>query len=92
MLVQLILEQHGFELCGSTYLWAFFNSKYDSTPQSMLVESKDVEEPHIWRADFRLYVDFELHGGLAPPNPRIVQGSAVVLVIIKPSTICIKGK
>lgn len=23
--VQLILEQHGFELCGSTYLWILFN-------------------------------------------------------------------
>lgn len=28
--VQLTLEQHGFELCGSTYMQLFFVSKYYS--------------------------------------------------------------
>ena len=29
-MVQWTLEQHGFELCKSTYMWIFFNSKYNS--------------------------------------------------------------
>ena len=32
--VQLTLEQHGFELHGSTYMWIFFSSKYYSTTRS----------------------------------------------------------
>ena len=58
MQIQLILEQHRFELHGSTYTWIFFSSEYCSTSRSALVDSADVEpriqetadteEPQIW--------------------------------------------
>ena len=34
--VQLTLEQHRFELWGSTYTWIFFDSKYSSTSWSLV--------------------------------------------------------
>ena len=53
--IQLTLEQHRFELRGSTYTRIFFSSKYYTLQDSKLVESMDAkpdtEEPHIQRAD-----------------------------------------
>ena len=34
--LRLTLEQSRFELCGSTYKWIFFNSKYFRTAWSMI--------------------------------------------------------
>ena len=42
-LLQLILEQHLFELHRSTYMQIFYDSKQYSTTQSLAVESEDVE-------------------------------------------------
>lgn len=46
-----------FGLYNSTYMQMFFNSKYYSTKSPWLIESVEVEEPWIWRADYKLYMD-----------------------------------
>ena len=73
---QLILEQHKFELCGSTHAWTVFNSKY--VPHSQwVIESEDMK---LWiqRPDYKFNVDLWLHRGSAPLIPHIVQGSIVI--------------
>ena len=59
------LEQHRFELRGSTYTQIFFNSKYYSTTKSTVIwiqgwEMSDMEETWEWRAAFKLYTVFQL--------------------------------
>lgn len=39
-----------------------------------MVESADMEEPQIQRADYKLYVDFQLRGGLVPLTPKLFKG------------------
>ena len=83
--VQLTLEQHRFEQCGSTYTQIFFNSKHYSTIQSPVgwiwrCRTTDMEEPCIrrnWvyrRAYHKLYRDFRQHGGSAPLTPVLFKG------------------
>lgn len=62
---------HGFDLGRSTYTWTFFSSKYFSTIRSMagwihVWGTEDTEEPHLWRADCKLYMDFWQHKWLCP--------------------------
>ena len=69
--VQLALKQQGFELCRSIYMQFFFNSKYYITTWSVVgwvlrCGTINTEEPQIWRAHYKLYLDFQLHESLAP--------------------------
>ena len=48
-LLQLVLEQHLFELHRSTYMQIFHNSKHYSTTHSLAVESEDVELQNMSR-------------------------------------------
>lgn len=52
LLMQLIFEQGGFELFGSIYMWIFsiVSTTVLHSPVD-LVESTDMEEPLIWRAN-----------------------------------------
>ena len=52
MLMQLTFEQRGFELFGSIYMWIFsiVSTTVLHSPVD-LVESTNVEEPLIWRAN-----------------------------------------
>ena len=62
---------------GSTNNVAFFfNSKHYSAVQPVVGQihgcrTVDMEEPHMWRADCKLYTECWLHGGSVPPNPRL---------------------
>ena len=61
------LEKHRFELCGSTYIQIFFsivNATVLHDPT--LFEFVDMEEPQMWRAEYKLYMDFQLCGGPVP--------------------------
>lgn len=65
---QLILEQPEHELCRSTYTWIFFFSVVNTTVQhgpqlveSMVRDMWDLEEPHIGKANYKLYLDFFFH-------------------------------
>ena len=81
--VQGTTEQHRLELCECTYTQIFFFQwiciALVCNPQ--WVESVDTEPPHIRRADYKLYPDFWLCGGLMPLNPAFVQGSTVYLFL-----------
>ena len=48
-LLQLVLEQHLFELHRSTYMQIFYNSKHYSTTHSLAVESEVVELQNMSR-------------------------------------------
>ena len=48
-LLQLVLEQHLFELHRSTYMQIFHNSKHYSTTHSLAVESEDMELQNMSR-------------------------------------------
>ena len=52
LLMQLTFEQRGFELFGSIYMWIFsiVSTTVLHSPVD-LVESTNVEEPLIWRAN-----------------------------------------
>ena len=55
------LEKHRFELCGSTYIQILFsivNATVLHDPT--LFEFVDMEEPQMWRAEYKLYVDCQL--------------------------------
>lgn len=67
MNIQLILEQHEFELRGGPLMCGFVQQQILHSPQ--LVESTDVEQP-VWRnkpcigrAEYKLYANFQLQGG-----------------------------
>lgn len=51
--IQLTLKQAGFELCGFTYTWIFFNSNTTTLYRMLLVEPKDM---HSWmqRTNYKL--------------------------------------
>lgn len=58
-------------LCGSTYTWIVFNNKnYDTTQSSAAwicgCRTMDMEELQIWGSNYKLYVDFWLHGESVP--------------------------
>ena len=83
--IQLTLKQHGFELCRSTYIQIFFNSKYYGITQSTAGcnlqmqnlgygGTLNMEELRIRSADYRLYIDFQLRGGWAPLTPSLLKG------------------
>ena len=59
--IQLTLEQHGFELHGSTYAWIFQEMRTIALHDPWVIESVDVE-PWIERATVKLHVDFPLCG------------------------------
>lgn len=42
MNIQLTLKQDGFELCGSTYTWIFFNGNTTTLYHMLLVEPMDI--------------------------------------------------
>lgn len=73
MNIELTLEQNGFELCGSTCTQSFFNSNTTTLYNPLLVESMDVD-PWIQRTNYKLYANFQLHGGLAPLTLTLVMG------------------
>ena len=47
-------------------------------PNSCLVESEDVE-PWIRRTDHKVILEFSTSRRVEFPNPRVVQGSSVIL-------------
>ena len=63
-IIQMTLESHEFELCGSTYRWNFFNGEYHQPVlpdvEEWFVESEDAEEPSIQRAHCKSYVYFRV--------------------------------
>jgi len=65
----LTFEQHEFKLHMSSYTWIFCNNKYQSTTWSALVQSMDMNEPVIQRANCQLYMNFWLCRGSAPLTP-----------------------
>lgn len=70
-LIQLTLEQHGFELCRSIYIWILFSCKHYSTTRSEVgwipgCRTTDTEGLRIGSAYYKLWVDFPLCRGLAP--------------------------
>ena len=64
-------EQHGFEL------WGCFSIISTTVHDLWLVELKNLE-PCIQRADYRLYADFQLHGGLAAQTYMFFKGQLYV--------------
>lgn len=60
--IQLTLKQDGFELCGSTYTWIFFNSNTTTLYHMLLVEPMDM---HSWmqRTNYKLQANFDLQDG-----------------------------
>ena len=90
--IQLTLKQHGFELCRSTYIQIFFNSKYYGITQSTAGcnlqmqnlgygGTLNMEELQIRSADYRLYIDFQLHGRLTPLTaPRPCHGHCLTSI------------
>ena len=64
-------------ICRFFFQWICIALVYN--PQ--WVESVDTEPPHIQRADYKLYPDFWLCGGLMPLNPAFVQGLTVYLFL-----------
>ena len=81
------LEQHRCKLCRSTYTLMIFSSKYYSTWSRLWlnprIQSSNLEEPLIWKAESKLYLGFLLWRGQCP-NPYVVQRSTVLLL-----TLCI---
>lgn len=72
--IQLILEKHGSELCGSTHVWVFLTSKYCMVPHWLNpwmgncgCWTLNMEKPQLCRVDYKLYKDFRLHGGGSAP-------------------------
>ena len=65
------LPQHRFELCRSTYMQIFKNTTVLYDP--WLVQSVEAE---LWvcRADYKLYSDFQLWGGLVPITSILFKG------------------
>ena len=60
------LEQHVFELCGSTpYMWFFSIVNNTILQGPRLVESGN-GELWIWRAEYKLHEDFKPSEGLVP--------------------------
>ena len=39
-----------------------------------------MEEQHGWRADYKLYADFQVQGGLAPLTPALFKGQLYTLI------------
>ena len=72
-LIQLALEQHGFQLCTSTYMQIFIKSKYCSTTQSA-VDWIHRCKLQIWRASYKLYKGFCLYRGSTPLTPVLFKG------------------
>ena len=69
--VQLTLEQHGFDLHGSTYVQISF-TKY--VLQYYMIQG--CLNSWIWRASYKVVHGFWLHRGSAP-YPQVAQGSTV---------------
>ena len=60
------LEQHVFELCGSTpYMWFFSIVNNTILQGPRLVESGN-GELWIWKAEYKLHKDFQPSEGLVP--------------------------
>lgn len=83
--VQLTLEQHNFELLGSTYMQIFSMVNITLLHDPWLVEFLDVE-PQIWRdLVYRRQTIYYTHISGCPkgqcPYPNVVQGSTVVYVL-----------
>ena len=80
--IQLIIEQHVFELRGSIYMhFFFFNSKYHSAIYSRLdpwlQRTTDAKEQHVRRG--QLISEFSLYGWSGQcPYPNGIQGPTVI--------------
>ena len=70
MLIHLTLEQHRFELRGTTpsQLVGFG----DAEPP--IPRNQDTEELCTQRADYKLHIDFQLWGGWEPLTPSLFKG------------------
>lgn len=51
---------------------------YGTTQSS--VGGVNMEEPHVWRASYKLYTNFLLHGGLVPLTPTLSEGQLYVFL------------
>ena len=76
----MILEQHEFELCASTYMQIFFFSrKHYNTAGVKIGLITDSDLNGIYRrATSKLYTDLLSEWRVHTPNPCIVQGSVVL--------------
>lgn len=71
--VPLTLQQHGFDLHGSTYTEIFFptvNATVFTVIDMHLVEILDADKDgeHSQKAHYKLYLDFQLAGGCSASN------------------------
>ena len=74
---KLTLKQYGFELCGSTYMWGFFNSKYYSTgwwAESANVGLQTQGSPGLKEPSVPYTWTSNCTGGPVPPIPRWFKG------------------
>ena len=67
------LDQREFELHGSTSMWIFFNSEYNSTTQSIYWLNPGMQNHryvgtklYIQTTDYKLQADFKFHRGSVP--------------------------
>lgn len=77
----MILEQHEFELCASTYIqiFFFFSRKHYNTAGVKIGLITDSDLNGIYRrATSKLYTDLLSEWRVHTPNPCIVQGSVVL--------------
>ena len=78
-----IPEQHGFELCGSTYMWIFFHGKYYTVPGQL-----NPGMPNHGCGE--LTINYTKILGCTPegqhPYFLVVQGSAIINIIMSSTT------
>ena len=77
--VESTLEQHGFELCWSTYAWISphkYMLRYYKIPK--LVESTDAQHC-IWKADYQVIHGFSTVWGVGAPTPMSFMGQLYFL-------------
>ena len=82
--MQLTLQQHGFELHRSTYMWIFLSSKYYSNTQPTVgwthrQGTMDAEESHVWRANYIIHW-FSAVLRVGTPHSHVIQVSPLFII------------
>ena len=74
-IIQLTLEYHRFELCGSIYTWIFFFSKVSTTVlhNTHWVDSTE-SEPQIRRDNYNIILGFSTVQEVCAPTPALFKG------------------
>ena len=72
------LEQHGFELCGSTYMWIFFPiNTYQSITRFPSWLNPQMRNTVCGGLTIRQYMGFWLRGGLVPLTPVLFKVNCI---------------